>query len=287
MIDLDLMALSDAFHADDKVNEIFRQCPDLAFPIPVKEIALRTGIIRIATFSELFPWLDSSEIPLEGMIISDDYKEKGVILYKEHPHAPGRDNFTIAHELGHHLHQNHRSTQGCISSDFNEKQDIFEREANLFAEKLILPEHLVAPYLNGKEPSLELFKELSELSQASFALTARRCCTLMYNTPMFLIFSYNGVCHSVWNNRKGAREHLLITKGCKLPEQSQTAKLDICPGTFLTEDKCADDIWFHPDALEVFPGGIKEQTYYQQSGYAVTLISSRSKKSVNQKISCL
>jgi Zn-dependent peptidase ImmA (M78 family) len=61
--------------------------------------------------------------------------------------SPGRKRFTIAHELGHWVCQvleGHRAPVYCRPADLTEAADrALEREANVFAAELAMPESLV------------------------------------------------------------------------------------------------------------------------------------------------
>ena len=276
MINLDSMALWDATTPDEKVAEIFRQCPDLALPIPIRDLAFGAGILEILSFDEAFPQL-KGRFPADGMIISDEYKESGVIFYKPYVHALGRVNFTIAHELGHHLHQHHSSSQSCSRRDFyktkgRSQRDIHESEANRFAKKLLLPHHLVAQLLDGKLPSLALFQKVEKLSGASFKLTANTCSSYMAHTPMVLIYSHNGVCINVWANQRGLREFLRIQPQGYLPIASSIVLMGSDPGSLSSAQICKREVWFHSSNEVSLPPYFVEQTLSQLDGYAVTLV---------------
>ena len=276
MIELDLMALWDATTPEAKVAEIFRQCPDLALPVPIRELASRSGILAIISFDEAFPQLNG-EFPVDGMIVSDQFKEKGVIFYKDYTNAPGRSNFTIAHELGHHLHPCHGTSQSCTGKDFaktnrDSKQDKHETEANIFARKLLLPDHLISPLLDSRVPSLELFKEISALSGASFRLTANTCSTLMSSIPMVLIYSKNSRCESIWTNQKVLRDSLKIKPGGVLPGSLGAMCLDAVSRSFSESSACSRDAWFCCGEELSLPLDWVEQIHFQRNGYAVTLI---------------
>ena len=92
MIELNCIKFGDCFTPEDLVNEIYSQCPNLSPPIPIKVIAKAAGITHIV----------SRDMTLEGILVADDGKTEGVILYNS-ASIEGRQRFTIAHELGHFL----------------------------------------------------------------------------------------------------------------------------------------------------------------------------------------
>ena len=126
------MELGDCFTPDQLVEEIFRQQPKLTPPIPIEEIAAAVGI------SEIRP-ISTEEV--EGMLVANESKSKGVIFYKEGSPL-GRQRFTIGHELGHFLLLHHGFKQQCSPSDIqfgaSSPQLLeLENEANEFSQSLL------------------------------------------------------------------------------------------------------------------------------------------------------
>jgi Zn-dependent peptidase ImmA (M78 family) len=116
-------------------------------PVPVEKIAKAQGA-RI--------YYQSLDDDISGFLYRD--KNQAVIGVNTH-HAPVRQNFTKAHELGHlmlhdteELHVDHsfrvvRLRDG-ISSQGNDEA---EREANLFAATLLMPKEFLEADLAGVE----------------------------------------------------------------------------------------------------------------------------------------
>ena len=107
-------------------------------PVPVARIAKACGA-RI--------FIDSLEGDLSGFLYRD--KEEAVIGVNSH-HSQTRQNFTIAHELGHlllhdqeQLHVDHEFRVRLRNDVSSQGTDEAEREANLFAASLLMPEHFI------------------------------------------------------------------------------------------------------------------------------------------------
>jgi Zn-dependent peptidase ImmA (M78 family) len=108
-------------------------------PVPVWEIARRRGA-RIA--------VDSLEGDLSGFLFRDSNQK--VIGVNTH-HASVRQNFTIAHELGHlllhdqeQLHVDRAFPSVRLRDDVSSQGvDDAEKEANLFAAELLMPHEFV------------------------------------------------------------------------------------------------------------------------------------------------
>ncbi|WP_461198503.1 ImmA/IrrE family metallo-endopeptidase [Enterococcus sp. N249-2] len=72
-----------------------------------------------------------------------------IILYNNQIENKGRIRFTLAHELGHFILQHNERTERTILARYsltNLEHDIFEKEANYFARRLLAPIPLVDLY---------------------------------------------------------------------------------------------------------------------------------------------
>lgn len=115
-------------------------------PVPVIKIAKSCGA-RIVE--------DSLEGDLSGFLYRD--KTQSLIGVNNH-HSKTRQNFTIAHELGHlllhdqeQLHVDHEFRVHLRDSVSSQGTDEAEREANLFAASLLMPMHFIEQDLEDKD----------------------------------------------------------------------------------------------------------------------------------------
>ena len=103
------------------------------------------------------------------MAESDDLQVSGMLLpakreiwlnAREAEESPGRRRFTLAHELGHWVCQVQEGKTApvyCRPVDVTEAADrALEREANVFAAELLMPEELVASEFPRTAAILEL-----------------------------------------------------------------------------------------------------------------------------------
>ena len=113
-------------------------------PVPVERIAKAKG-------ARVFH--QSLEDDVSGFLYQDN--EQTVIGVNTH-HAPVRQNFTTAHELGHLLL--HDQEQLHVDHDFrvrlrddmsSQGTDDYEREANFFAASLLMPRRFLEEDLEG------------------------------------------------------------------------------------------------------------------------------------------
>lgn len=115
-------------------------------PVPVEIIAKAHG-------ARIFH--QSLEDDISGFLFRDEMQ--AVIGINTH-HAPVRQNFTTAHELGHlllhdqeQLHIDHSFRVRLRSSVSSEGTDEAEREANLFAATLLMPKEFLEADLQNEE----------------------------------------------------------------------------------------------------------------------------------------
>jgi len=280
MLTLDQMELADCYTPQDLTDEIFRQLPDLVFPIPIRELALANGIRGIIDIKdpsdEISKGISIKELP-EGFLISAA-NDNGVIFYKDNPIAPYRKLFTIAHEFGHHLfphHTNKRSFDDLskpVDPQDKEENDLIEDEANIFARLLLLPESLLIKELGKREFSLESLQELAEFTQTSFSFLANRCCTIIDDFSFVLITTKDRVCTKIRSNSDELYDEFKRLKGQKMPSGSHFFQRKEVFPQHITNKVAVDPlVWLSTDYKNICSDA-SEQTFYQLKGYAITLV---------------
>jgi len=88
---------------------------------------------------------------------------------------PGRQRFSLGHELAHWLCDANRSSFLCASADIgpqNAEAKDTEAHANRFASQLVLPDYLVAPWIGSKSPSLDLARDMATAFRVSLTAAA-------------------------------------------------------------------------------------------------------------------
>ncbi|MGZ5118770.1 MAG: ImmA/IrrE family metallo-endopeptidase [Burkholderiales bacterium] len=133
--------------------------------------------------------LEKVDDGLSGFLVRDQKNDR-VVIGANLRHHPNRRKFTIAHELGHYLlheaatvHLDQRKPGFIVQRRDGKSstgEDVFEREANLFAAELLMPAKALAKDLRDQafdllEDDDEAFmKSLAEKYGVSFkALTIR------------------------------------------------------------------------------------------------------------------
>lgn len=289
MLTLDVMKLSDCFTPEKLANEIFRQLPELSFPIPIFLIAKACGIEAI---HKLQSNISIKNLPEGLWATRETDTDLGIILYKDHDIAPYRKHFTIGHELGHHLLPLHRNslTIDDISEVIDLKTDLraekiaefvkkgkvekkeFEKEANKFASLLLLPEHLLSAELEGKEFCLKELNPLCDITEVSFSTIVNRSCSILKDKAIALIHAENGVCNYTWSNKNALPGVLTVDKQQPLPQGSNFANHKGETYEHFTEKEPVDALTWFSDIEGGFDKIVFEQTYYQKNGFSITLV---------------
>ncbi len=130
-------------HIQNLVGEILSSNNIQSAPVDLKKIAksLRIEIIK-----------QSADDKIARFLVKD-FDSKNALIGVNETHSPNRQRFTIAHEIGHYflhnfqgVHFDGKNTGLQVylrDSKSATGQDVDEREANLFAAELLMPETLL------------------------------------------------------------------------------------------------------------------------------------------------
>lgn len=163
-------------------RQVVRDHGYTALAVDPKEIARRKDIL-IQPFRPKSPGI-SGVLMMAGGVFS--------IGYSTAIGNTGFENFTVAHELGHYFLDGHGeailnggahySKSGYMSNDVHEK------EADLFASELLMPEFLMRPAINKGGCGFAVIQRLAEEGQTSIVATAIRYAKLA-DDPVAVILS--------------------------------------------------------------------------------------------------
>ncbi|MDT2500300.1 ImmA/IrrE family metallo-endopeptidase [Enterococcus avium] len=142
--------------AQSVAYETVQTCNQKKLPLSIKKLIKSIPNLHIQKYSkfakarnlsieETFELLDSEEGCL-WMRSDGQY----IILYNDAVDNTGRIRFTLAHELGHYLLKHNEKTKKTLLARYsltNEEYDVFEKEANYFAKRLLAPIPLVDLYV--------------------------------------------------------------------------------------------------------------------------------------------
>ena len=195
-------------------------------------------------------------------------RRRGVITVSTAIQDPRRRRFSITHELGHfEMHFIQSILSFCVREDINERVFLpyevnYEKEANIFASALLLPERFFA-HLCQEEPSLDHISQLSDDFNVSLTATALRYLSFC-NEPLALVFSQNN--HTKWvrgsKDFEEVRNDLgfFIDVKSRLDEKSQAGRFFTGRPNSPKMKRTNASVWFtpgqyHPDAT------IQEQSF--------------------------
>lgn len=146
-------------------------------PIPVADIAESLLMLDIVEEDEIraLPNAPADCGPLSGLLTTAD--QTIWVDRREAQRSPERRRFTIAHEIGHwvlHARRGAAKTyaQACAPGDVRDDGGPRkrEREANAFANELIMPEALISPLATELGFNLALLAERFEVSVRALEL---------------------------------------------------------------------------------------------------------------------
>lgn len=261
MVQLDLIELADLVRPEQLVAEILRQNPDLPIPVPVEELARAAGISRIEPLAS-----DG----FEGTLIANATKSEGAIFYSSRSPRP-RQRFTIGHEFGHYLLPWHRQTTfQCTAEDISSRANKeWEIQANQFSAELLIPGPLVKTrLLKLKDPELAHVLALRDEFETSMEMTARRVVELSEYACAVVFSKDNVVRYSVRSPFFDQR--LCVKKGDKLPSKSASRNATSDPDDWHEIDA---HWWLVERRDDDYPEAVYEQTFVQESGHKVTLLT--------------
>lgn len=88
---------------------------------------------------------------------------------------PGRQRFSLGHELAHWINDAQRASFNCSSDSIgpqNAEALSVEASANVYASQLVLPDYMVTPWLEGRKMTLSVAAELADAFNASVTASA-------------------------------------------------------------------------------------------------------------------
>jgi len=270
MIKIDRMELADIGNPTLLAKAVIEQLPDIALPIPVKEIATALDIIEIKPITVS---------GFEGGLITTDDKSSGYILINEN-NSPRRQRYTIGHELGHYLNMWHTpGTEGkflCKSTDMvvskfrpNETRQKMEVEANEFSAELLMPSRFMQSDIKRlRAPEIDHIVTLADKYDVSKESMGRRYIEFQ-DEPCALVFSRNG---TVSYTVKGDHFPKLNVWGKSdiIPQGTVTKNFDKSSGASSDWQECASDAWLQNNKKY---DSVYEQVLVQENGYRITLLT--------------
>jgi hypothetical protein len=130
---------------------------------------------------------------VEGMLMprQDGSGEWGII-YNDTIRSPGRQNFTLAHELGHYLlhRQTYPNGLECTNrdmADWDEVRNGIEAEANTFASYLLMPLDDFREQIKGRVIDIDLMTDLADRYAVSLTAAILKWMTITDKRAMIVV----------------------------------------------------------------------------------------------------
>lgn len=149
-----------------------------SLPVPINIIG--------KSFAEII--IKNIPFDFDGLTLSSNGKTR---IYLNSNVSFTRQNFTLAHEIGHVVIPWHTGTIVDTNPSTYTEYDEFESEANLFASELLLPSFIIQPYItkyNLKTLTLkQLCMTLADSAQVSLLVAIFRTFSFINNESFFVI----------------------------------------------------------------------------------------------------
>ena len=130
---------------------------------------------------------------VEGMLMprQDGSGEWGII-YNDTIRSPGRQNFTLAHELGHYLLHRQTNPNGleCTNrnmADWDDVRNGIEAEANTFASYLLMPLDDFREQIKGRAIDIDLMTDLADRYAVSLTAATLKWMTFTDKRAMIVV----------------------------------------------------------------------------------------------------
>ncbi len=267
MIKLDLIEFADYIRPKEIVDEVLKQNPNIKIPIPLSEIAKNIGIVDV----DYRPLGN-----LEGALVANEHKTKGVILINNSKEAgtKERQRFTLGHEIGHFMIPRHGHKMSCSISDMNttNKDEKIEIEANDFASKILMPDQLFCKGSLFDNPSIGNIKKLATNYEVSFAACADKYITNHHEPLAILFYKDKRLRYLKKNKAFPFYFSFQCKKDTQLPLDSLANNLNDFSGENISLDYTDASVWISKTNGFLLPDEIVEEVYIQKNGYSAVLL---------------
>lgn len=191
------------------------------FPIDVEQIALQ----YTKRFHQPIRQVVRDDIgDVDGMLYFSDKKNAWFIICNTTNCSVERQNFTVAHELGHFLcHRELRDSFECSASelsDFGGSDSVdIEKEANDFASYLLMPIDSFRKTVNEHGSSLETICKCAEIYRSSLQAAAIKWIEFTGEKAVFVV-SRDGFVLWAKSSDLAFKNYIFFRKGSPVPQQS-------------------------------------------------------------------
>lgn len=197
------------------------------FPVRADQIALEYSRMRFK--DDPISSVSAQTIEgFEGALLKSPQHSHWYILYTPRLALPGRESFTVAHELGHYLrHRELAEKFECGQEDVLDEDGYRyrqrEKEANVFASYLLMPINDFREQVRGHAISLDLLGHCADRYRVSFIAAALKWIEFTDGIAM-LVVARDGFALWSKSSQRAQKKHLWWRSGREIPAQAVIAQ---------------------------------------------------------------
>lgn len=235
--------------------------PDLRFPVDVAKVALeltpcfnQDPITQIKSLDFNF----DKDVPIDGMLRKHENKKYWFIGVAFLNGNHGRLNFTLGHELGHYMLHRHLLDEFlCGKNDILsgvDKQKEIEREANIFAGNLLMPNNSFRTQIEREKFSFDLIHHCANFYGVSLTAATLKWIELTTKRAV-VVLSSDGFMHWSISSSRALKSNIFYSakkNTIEVPQQSIVASENF-DSQRKNRAKYKANVWFNnlPDDEEV------------------------------------
>lgn len=226
----------------------------------------RVNLDQIAEDEGISTHYDDYEEAFDGMFVIDDgIHHIHLNVTRGNHKETGRGRFSLAHEFGHYLIDNHHEDillgklRPHPSFQKNSQEDIYEQEADLFAANLLMPQSVFYDACGGQKFSWKLIERLAKLFGTSRMATLKRFIDVTKHELFIVASSRDGIMQWFDRNDEFPKMKHKFSRGQILPVNALANNFK---GGLSDVVEAWPEDWF-----ETW-GGKSERRMYEQCYYA-------------------
>jgi len=202
----------------NQLVKIWRNYGNNTYPINVKNII--DGFVNQKFSNEKLTIYSQKLDSIEGALIKSENSNEWSLLYNSNIVNTGRQNFTIAHELGHYLcHRSLQNSFNCGDKEFYQSSLELEKDANIFASYLLMPIDDFKVEIEGQIIDFDIFKHCADKYQTSLIATIIKWLEFTTEYGVFIVSVDDFV---LWSRSSNSiyKKGIYFKSGTELPKES-------------------------------------------------------------------
>ena len=202
----------------NQLVKIWRNYGNNTYPINVKNII--DGFVNQKFSNEKLTIYSQKLDSIEGALIKSENSNEWSLLYNSNIVNTGRQNFTIAHELGHYLcHRSLQNSFNCGDKEFYQSSLELEKDANIFASYLLMPIDDFKVEIEGQIIYFDIFKHCADKYQTSLIATIIKWLEFTTEYGVFIVSVDDFV---LWSRSSNSiyKKGIYFKSGTELPKES-------------------------------------------------------------------